>query len=75
MISLVSKGNGFGLYQNISEKRISYQKFQDLLKHLKSKIAHHFDHMLYESQPGYVFYTSEDNLRVLIENFLKNNLF
>lgn len=73
MISIISKGNGYSLYQNISHKRITYQIFQALLQYLKSRIMHHFDHMLYESQPGYIFITTEEILRNHIENFLMNN--
>ena len=69
-INLASKGNGFGLFQNDSAARLSYNQFIGLIVFLKEVFPHKWDPCLFTDQQGYIFFASEAELRSKIKFFI-----
>ena len=65
MVKIISFGDGFGIYQNDEEKRLSSKEFKELIEHLKFTFEGRFlyDSKLYHGyQAGYIFFVTESQL-------------
>jgi len=69
MVNIIAIRGGFGIFQNIQEKRLTYYEFIQLLELLKISFRYSYFEDLYENQNGYVFYTTENELKTVITYF------
>ena len=69
-VNLSPKGAGYALFQQNSEKRLTYRQFIGLIVFLKKIFPHKWDPQLYSQQPGYIFLASEAELLSKINFFI-----
>lgn len=73
-IILVSRGDSYHIVSPDYDGRISRQIWQSFIGYLKLKFSHKLNWNIYENTPVYEYYTSVENLKYAIDNFIMINL-